>query len=291
MGSEPCYQKGDGTRGIIMKRFFKELCHYMDVTGQNIKMAFMTIIEYPSNIAGWLISNPLQFIMGFAIIKFVVESFGEINGWTYGQLAFLYGISVISHALSMIFFVQGWFMGYFVIEGDFDRYLTRPLGVMYQFFFTNINIFGITDLIPGIIVFIYGCIKCQINATPLFILQVVIMLIGATLIRGGIYIFLGSTSFHTRSAVDFGQYTQEIMDKTTMYPISMYPESLQFILTYLIPVGWVSFYPVSSLLGVENTIASGAIVPLITLLVGIIVMCIAAAYFTAGLKKYESAGN
>ena len=37
-----------------------------------------------------------QFIMGFAIIKFVVESFGEINGWNYGQLAFLYGLSVIS---------------------------------------------------------------------------------------------------------------------------------------------------------------------------------------------------
>ena len=75
-----------------MKKGFKELCQYMDVTGQCIKMAFMTIIEYPSSIAGWLISNPLQFIMGFAIIKFVVESFGEINGWNYGQLAFLYGI-------------------------------------------------------------------------------------------------------------------------------------------------------------------------------------------------------
>ena len=81
----------------------------------------------------------------------------------------------------------------------------------------------------------------------LFILQVVVILVGATLIRGGIYILLGSTSFHTRSAVDFGQYTQEIMDKTTMYPLSMYPESMQFILTYLIPVGWISFYPVSAL--------------------------------------------
>ena len=199
-----------------MKKAAKELIHYMDVTGQVIKMALMTIIEYPANIAGWLISNPLQFIMGFAIIKFVVESFGEINGWTYGQLAFLYGISVISHALSMIFFVQGWFMGYFVIEGEFDRYLTRPLGVMYQFFFTNINVFGITDLIPGILVFIYGYVKCSVHFTPLFVLQVLVLLIGATLIRGGIYILLGSTSFHTRSAVDFGQYTQEIMDKTTM---------------------------------------------------------------------------
>ena len=272
------------------KRALKELIHYLDVTACVMKMAVMTVIEYPSNIAGWLISNPLQFIMGFAIIKFVVESFGQISGWNYGQLAFLYGLSVISHALSMIFFVQGWFMGYYVIEGDFDRYLTRPLGVLYQFFFTNINIFGVTDLIPGILVFIYGCVKCGICVTPLFILQVLITLAGATLIRGGIYILLGSTSFHTRSAVDFGQYTQEIMDKTTMYPLSMYPESMQFILTYLIPVGWISFYPASVLLGIDSAY-NAMLIPLITLAVGILVMFIAGAYFNMGLRKYESAGN
>ena len=272
------------------KRALKELIHYLDVTACVMKMAVMTVIEYPSNVAGWLISNPLQFIMGFAIIKFVVESFGQISGWNYGQLAFLYGLSVISHALSMIFFVQGWFMGYYVIEGDFDRYLTRPLGVLYQFFFTNINIFGVTDLIPGILVFIYGCVKCGIRVTPLFILQVLITLAGATLIRGGIYILLGSTSFHTRSAVDFGQYTQEIMDKTTMYPLSMYPESMQFILTYLIPVGWISFYPASVLLGIDSAY-NAMLIPLITLAVGILVMLIAGAYFNMGLRKYESAGN
>ena len=272
------------------KRALKELIHYLDVTACVMKMAVMTVIEYPSNIAGWLISNPLQFIMGFAIIKFVVESFGQISGWNYGQLAFLYGLSVISHALSMIFFVQGWFMGYYVIEGDFDRYLTRPLGVLYQFFFTNINIFGVTDLIPGILVFIYGCVKCGIRVTPLFILHVLITLAGATLIRGGIYILLGSTSFHTRSAVDFGQYTQEIMDKTTMYPLSMYPESMQFILTYLIPVGWISFYPASVLLGIDSAY-NAMLIPLITLAVGILVMFIAGAYFNMGLRKYESAGN
>ena len=273
-----------------MRRALRELVHYLDVTAQVIKMAFMTIIEYPSNIAGWMISNPLQFIMGFAIIKFVVESFGEINGWNYGQLAFLYGLSVISHALSMIFFVQGWFMGYYVIEGDFDRYLTRPLGVLYQFFFTNINIFGVTDVIPGVLVFIYGCVKSGVSVNLLFILQVVVILAGATLIRGGIYILLGSTSFHTRSAVDFGQYTQEIMDKTTMYPLSMYPESMQFILTFLIPVGWISFYPASALLEIGSGY-SGLIVPFITLAVGILVMLIAGAYFNMGLRKYESAGN
>ena len=274
-----------------MKKLLSCLSHYMSVTLCNIKMALLTIIEYPSNILGWLISNPIQFILGFATIKFVVEQFGEINGWDYGQLAFLYGISVISHALSMIFFVQGWFMGFFVIEGEFDRFLTRPLSVLYQFFFTNINVFGLTDLVPGILVFIYGCNKTGFSFTAANIIGIIVMLIGAVLIRGGIYILLGSTSLWTKSANDFGQYTQEIFDKTTMYPLSMYPEALQLILTFIIPIGWVSFYPASELLGIETVFSAGGLGVWITLFAGFAVMLIAGAVFKAGMKRYESAGN
>lgn len=274
-----------------MKKLLSCISHYMSVTLCNIKMALLTIIEYPSNILGWLISNPIQFILGFATIKFVVEQFGEINGWDYGQLAFLYGISVISHALSMIFFVQGWFMGFFVIEGEFDRFLTRPLSVLYQFFFTNINVFGLTDLVPGILVFIYGCNKTGFSFTAANIIGIIVMLIGAVLIRGGIYILLGSTSLWTKSANDFGQYTQEIFDKTTMYPLSMYPEALQLILTFIIPIGWVSFYPASELLGIETAFSADGLGVWITFLAGIAVMLIAGAVFKAGMKRYESAGN
>ena len=254
-------------------------------------MALLTIMEYPSNILGWLISNPIQFILGFATIKFVVEQFGEINGWSYGQLAFLYGISVISHALSMIFFVQGWFMGFFVLEGDFDRFLTRPLSVLYQFFFTNINVFGFTDLIPGILVFMYGCVQTEFSFTGANVVGIIIMLIGATLIRGGIYILLGSTSFWTKSANDFGQFTQEIFDRTTMYPLSMYPQTMQLVFTFLIPTGWISFYPVSELLGIETAFSSGGMGVWITLGAGIFAMFTAGLVFKAGLRRYESAGN
>ena len=83
-------------------KYIKTLAHYFEVTFACIRMAILTIVEYPSSIAGWLLSNPLQFIVGFATIQFVVQEFGEINGWSYGQLAFLYGLSVISHALSLI---------------------------------------------------------------------------------------------------------------------------------------------------------------------------------------------
>lgn len=270
---------------------FQGIKHYSRVSLEYLKISVLTMLEYPANIIGWLLSNPIQFIVGFATIQFVVKEFGTINGWGYGELAFLYGLSVISHALSMIFFVRGWFMGYFVIEGDFDRFLLRPMSVLYQFFFTEFNLIGITDLIPGILVFVYGCIQIQFKWSLHNILFIAVLLVGATLIRGGIYLMMGSISFWSKSVVDFGGYSQELFDKTTMYPLSMYPESLQFILTYLIPIGWVSFYPVAELVGIDNghfALQGGA---WITLAVGVLVFIVASLVFKTGLKKYESAGN
>ena len=270
---------------------FQRIKHYGRVSCVHLKMAILTVLEYPANMLGWLLSNPIQFILGFATIKFVVEEFGSISGWGYGQLAFLYGISVISHALSMIFFVQGWFMGYYVIEGEFDRYMLRPMSVLYQFCFTQFNLIGITDLIPGICVFAYGCIQIDYHWTVENGIYIFVMLLGATLIRGGAYLIIGSSSFWTKSINDFGGYTQELFDKTTMYPISMYPESFQFVLTYLLPIGWVSFYPTAELLGVPNGRFAWGGAVWMTLVVGILTFAVSTMVFKCGLKNYESAGN
>lgn len=269
----------------------KRVLYYIDIAITYIRISMLAVLEYPAMMLGWLLSNPIQFIVGFATIKFVVAEFGNINGWDYGQLAFLYGLAVISHALSMIFFVQGWFLGWFVVEGDFDRYLTRPLSVPFKFFFTNINVWGLTDLLPGIIVFIYGCVKVSFHFTIWNVLLILIMLIGATLIRGGVYIILGTSAFYTKSTTDFGPFCQEIFDKTTMYPMTMYPEILQFILTYIIPIGWVSFYPVTGLLNMEDRIMSTAPTAFLTLVIGVLTIMVSMFIFGRGLKQYESAGN
>lgn len=270
---------------------FREIRYYGRVTWAYLKLNILTVLEYPANILGWLLSNPIQFVVGFATISFAVREFGEIAGWSYGELAFLYGLAVISHALSMIVFVQGWFMGEFVIEGEFDRYLLRPMSVLYQFFFTNFNLIGITDLIPGVCVFAYGCIQVGFQWTCTKALAIAGILLGATLIRGGIYLMIGSTSLWTKSTMNFGGYIQELFDKTTMYPLSMYPENLQFLLTYLIPIGWISFYPAADLLGISNKFSGCGRIALQTMVFGVVVMTAATVVFKLGMKKYESAGN
>ncbi len=265
--------------------------YYLSVSKAYFRVAILQAVEYRMGLLGWLLSNPIQFIVGFATIKFVVAEFGTVAGWGYGQLAFLYGLSVISHALNVIFFIQSWDLGWYIVEGDFDRYMLRPLNVLYQFYFTGFNPVGITDLIPGICVFTYGCLQIDFAWSIKNVIYILSMLVGATLIRGAIYLIIGSTAFWTKSLTPFSKYTQELFDKSTMYPLTIYPESFQFILTYLIPIGWVSFYPVSELLGMPNGRFSGSGAIWGTLAVGLLVFVIAAIVFRQGLKQYESAGN
>lgn len=265
--------------------------YYLDVFGAYFRVAMLSAVEYRAGLWGWLLANPIQFIVGFATIKFVVAEFGDIAGWGYGQLAFLYGLSAISHGLNVIFFIQSWFLGWDVVEGEFDRLMLRPLNVLYQYYFTGFNPVGITDMIPGICVFIYGCIKTGFVWNFKSVICILSMLIGATLIRCAIYLILGSISFWTKSHNNFSRYTQELFDKSTMYPLSIYPESFQFILTYLIPIGWVSFYPVSELLGMPNGRFAGNIAIWGSLVVGVLVFAVAAIVFNRGLRHYESAGN
>ena len=66
---------------------------------------------------------------------------------------------------------------------------------------------------------------------------------------------------------------------------------MQLILTFIIPIGWVSFYPASGLLGIENGLSVGSMGIFITLAAGIVTMLIAGFVFKLGLRRYESAGN
>jgi ABC-type uncharacterized transport system, permease component len=267
------------------------LKHYFSVGKHFIKMSIQTTLEYPANLIGWLLANPIQFILGIATIKFVIAEFGTLNGWGFGELAFLYGLAVMSHGLSVILFVQTWFMGSIMLEGGFDLFILRPMNVLFQFFFMIFNLIGITDMIPGIIIFLYGCSQIHFQVSVINITMILSILIGATLIRGALFLITGSMSFWTKSRNSFTLFNLTLMDQTTMYPLSMYPRLVQLIFTFVIPLGFISFYPASDFLGKGNAFHFPAGVAWLTLFVGIFVFLLTTRVFHRGLNRYESAGS
>ena len=189
-----------------------------------LKINIQCGLEYPAYLISWLISNPLQFFFGIITVKVVINNFHALEGWSFEQIAFLYGLGIISHGLSVVFFIQTWYMDYMITDGEFDRLMVRPLNVFFQFCFINFNFIGITDMLPGMVIFVYGCIASGFPFTLMNIIKVLIVIIGATLLRGAIYSISGSLAFWTK----VGHFNLHISDPLYIYnpvPYQYFPQA------------------------------------------------------------------
>ena len=269
----------------------KKLIRYFSMAKYFLKINIQCGLEYPAYLISWLISNPLQFFFGIVTIKVVINNFQALEGWSFEQIAFLYGLGIISHGLSVVFFIQTWYMDYMITGGEFDRLMVRPLNVFFQFCFINFNFIGITDMLPGMVIFIYGCIASGFQFTLLNIIKVLIVIIGATALRGAIYTISGSLAFWTkRSGILTGIYLS-LFQYTTQFPVSIFPRLIQNILTFVLPLAFISYFPSSEFFGIDTGYKFLGSLSIWTLGVGALFYLLGMAVFGAGLKRYESSGS
>jgi len=256
-----------------------------------MKMHLQGQMEYPSFLIGWFLSNALQFAVGIGTLKVITIQFQNINGWEFNQIAFMYGLGIISHALSIIIFIQTWYIDGLVIHGELDRMLLRPMSVYFQFCVHYLNLIGLTDMLPGIIIFIYGAISVGFKLSFFNIISVILVIAGATMLRGGIYTIVGSVGFWTKSTRNLTTVVLRLGDLSIMYPLTIYNRIVQSIFTFILPLGFISFYPASNFLGKDTGFEFPGIVALWTLAAGILFITLGRTLFNIGLKHYDSAGN
>lgn len=270
---------------------FTSIKHYLSVGYYFAKLSLQRQLEYPLFLVSWLLMVPLQWFAGIMMLKLIVYKFHALQGWDFPQLAFLYGLSLLSHGIMVVLFIRTWGMGNMVVHGEFDRMLLRPMGVFFQLTVNYINLIGMFDIIPGIIIFLYGCKSVHFKVNLLNVIAVIAVIASGVIIRAAFYIILGTLSFWTKrnnSLVDLGQM---LLLYGTSYPITMYPYLIQVFLTFIMPIGFISFYPACEFLGKSGSFNFPISQSVIAILSGILFFVISQLLFKLGLRNYESAGS
>jgi len=256
-----------------------------------VKLNLQGQLEYPAFLFGWLLNNTLQFAAGIGMMWVITNQFNDIGGWSFGHIAFMYGLGVMSHGLAVVLFIQTWYIDGLVIDGGFDRMLLRPMNMYYQFCMFYFNLIGLTDMIPGLVIFIFGAVVASFQFSFINIIGLLLVLAGATMIRGGVATITGSIGFWTKNTQSINEIIHNLTTRTNMYPLSIFGRATQMVLTFALPLGFVAFYPAAYFLDMDMGFNFPGFMPLWTFLVGLGCMLIGRAIFNAGLRHYDSSGN
>lgn len=228
---------------------------------------------------------------GFAFAWVLLSRFESLAGWTLGQVAFLYGLRLIVHAVAGV--LTGPFFGLEsqVRSGEFDRYLTRPLSPLLQFMTQRVEISILGDLLGGVAIFIAANQLVGLAWTPSAIGYLVLAIAGGALAEGAVRVLIGALSFRFLASTSFLYLADSVFSTFANYPLTIFGGILQFLFTFGLPLAFVAYVPATVLLDRTAELQVNPVLAYVAPAIGVLWIAIAVRVFNRELRNYQSAGS
>lgn len=255
---------------------------YTEFLKQNVK----TMLEYKTDFVIGVFSTLLSQFYGIFFVWVIFENIKQIHGWTFYEITFVYGLLTIAKGIDMFFFDNLHALGFeYVREGKFDIFMIRPLAPLFQLVSSYTQQDGLGLILLGLIVITKSLSELHITLGPLDIVLLIVFIISGTAIISGINLIFATTGFKTMNSHIIMSSINSFQE-FAFYPIAIYPKFIGFILTWVLPFAFASFYPADYFLHKELGILS-----MLTPVIAVIIWVIALKVWNIGLKHYESSGS
>lgn len=229
---------------------------------------------------------------GIIVIYFTLMTFDKINGWNLNELFFLFSLIFLTYGILIIFFTGFRDFESMVNSGEFDRLILRPRGLLFQIIASNADWFAaIGHGGLGIFLLVFSVNKLNIVWNFQMIIYYLLVVTGGVLIQGAIFLIIASLSFYFIKSGNIRDVFYWNMRKFAVYPISIFPKFIQYIMIYVVPFAFVNYFPAQFILNKFDMRQYPEIFLYITPIVGIIMYTLAYLFWKFSLKFYKSSGN
>ena len=247
---------------------------------------FKSELQYKLSFILSFISNLLVFFGYYFSIICLFDKFSNIKGFTMYEVLLTFGIVQFGFTFCEMFFRGVDHFDDMMIRGDFDRLLLRPRGLLFQVFCDEISLVRFARLIQAIIILLISIFNLNIIWNFEKIVTLIFMILSSIIIYLSILIITAAYCFITLKGLEFRNVLLYGSRELAQYPIGIFKKGFLMIFTYIIPFGFVNYYPLLFLL--DRTSNKLLIIsPLITIAYLIISILI----FYKGVKKYSSTGS
>jgi len=264
---------------------------YVRLYPQLIGAQIRAQMQYRASFLAELLGNFLITSLDFVTLAILLTQFQAIGGWTLPEVALLYGTSTVSFSLAEIL---GGILDDFdrwIIRGEFDRLLIRPLGMMFQVMTGAFALRRLGRLTQGVAALILALWwlhpNWQIERWAF---------LGVTLISGflffmAIFIAGATTSFWTPQTAELANIFTYGGNFMTSYPMHIYEEWIRNIFTFLLPMAFINYYPALYLLGKPDPFGLPGWVPFLSPPIAGGVFLASLAVWRVGVRHYQSTGS
>lgn len=245
------------------------------------------MMEYRVDFLIGIFSVMLQQFASVFFVKVVFDHIEQLNGWSFYEILFIYGVAATGRSIHHIFFDNLWTLGWqYIRPGQLDRLLIRPINPLFHLCADRLQQDGLGQIIIGIIIMSIASPHLDVTWGVIEILLLILMIISSGMIFVAINLFFATFSFWMIDSLPIVWAVFNLSD-FARYPLNIYHKGIGLFLTWLIPYGFTAFYPAAYFIGGEGYKWFAIWTPL----VAIICCLIAYMFWNKGLKAFASTGS
>lgn len=248
---------------------------------------FKVRLAYKADFFIAFFSSMAATVIGFGFVFVLFTKIPRLQGWSFDEILFLYAFSLLPLGL---FNVISWnlyeFGDIYIIQGRFDRILLRPVNTLFQVLFEKFRIESFQELVTGLLVLSVATKHLGSQWTLADYAWLPVMILCGAVIYLAVFLILTAVSFWVEDRVGI---VPPVFNMLTFgrYPLTIYSVFIQFMLSWIVPFGFASFYPTTHFLHRAQFNAYFRLVP-------VVAACffgLACLIWSRGVRNYSSTGS
>ena len=255
-----------------------------------LQMNLKARMEYRADF--WIngIAQIITYSSSIAVLWILVNRFGDLAGWTFPDLAFLFSFHMLGYSIgASMSFVQMRDLEEQVRLGTFDVLMTKPISTWVFIVFSRFNLGYTAHVILGVAVMAWALMTAEIDWSIGWVLYFIASMLSAALVTGAIMTAIGTTALiWTRSnhlySLYFGFW------ELSRYPLEIFPAGIQWVMLTIVPMAFMAAVPCAVLLGKDVPILGDWAGPA-ALLAGPLVVLVSMALWRYAMNRYQGAGG
>ncbi len=253
---------------------------------QSFNLEVSSWMAYRLNFALFLIGLAIFNFFSPIVIYLIYSNNLSFPGWSLYEALLLVGtmstVIGIEHVLTSSI---GWASSEMIRQGTFDQMMIRPISPLKLLVLRLPDVDGLAEFAAGIMITLYAIYHLAFMPTFMNLLMYFIVIIAGVVLLTAFDIMSASANFFFVKANAIWDFFIELR-MFARYPITIFGSLGYVFLTFIIPMGILSYYPAQAFLG-RLAWSSVALLVLITILFFVISLIM----WEFAMRKYTSAGG
>ena len=257
-------------------------------------------------LAGAYVRSRLQYRLSFGIMCIgIVASeaclvgllgalfakFRTVNGWTWAEVVFLYGLGNLAYSLMRIFGSQLDDFDRYIVRGELDTVLTKPVPSLFYILASRVELIHLSRALTSVAIFVVAFHLTHIRWTLSVALFTLITILSGTVIMFALMLISATAALWTTKS---GKLTDLLITATkeaATFPISIYPLAVRLLLTFILPAAFVTYYPAQRLLQKGEFLGMPELFQFGAPVVALVMLCLSYLFWRSGIRRYHSTGS